>query len=542
MNEEVTKIMEIQGQMESEKSRSDNWNRDVARLVDPSSNTFNQRLNYDFGEYIDIFDSTAPLALNRFVAAIEGILTPRATRWHRIKPPESAGKLGESKRVADWYEGLTETLFDARYAGKSNFAGATSDSYRNLGTAGGAYIYIESDDTDSFKYAKVPASEAYYTFDIWGRLSRFHRKFEMAVSDIPTEYPDADLPSDLLERAKNKPLDKEEIVHAVFRNENMADGRADAAGMEWRSCTVLCSKNIELRSGGFRAMPYVAGTWNQGDNETYPRSVGMMALATIRMINTMERDMIVYANRAAQPPNLAADMDLPSLNLSPDSVNPGFLSPDGKPLVIPYQQGGDTGLTLEMIQDKRRTIEAFFLVDMFQMLVETPEMTATEWIGRMREKATLLAPAMGRMQSSYLAPIIEREINIAFASGMVPPPPDEVFEFGGRYDIDYLSPMARMLSEGEAIEAVMRQTEFANQYIAIGLEDVVDNINSDASFRLISRALGAPEDTLVDEELVAQRRAQRAQQQAQQAEMEQAPAMASAAKDAATAAQTAGLV
>ncbi len=541
MSEEITRILQIQGQMESERSKSDNWNRDVAALVDPASNSYNRRINYDFGEVVDIFDSTAPLALNRFVAAIESILTPRASRWHKIKPPESAGEIANSKRVVDYYDGLTEALFDARYAGKSNFSGATSESYRNLGTAGGAYIYVDSDG-DSFKYAKVPASECYYTFDMWGRLSRFHRKFEMSCEDIAHEYQEADLPSEMLERARNKPLDREEVIHAVYRNENQVEGRSDAAGMEWRSVTVLCSKKLELRSGGFRAMPYVAGTWNQGDGETYPRSVGLMALATIRMVNAMERDTIVYANRAAQPPNLAADMDLPTLNLSPDSVNPGFLSPDGKPLVMPYQQGGDTGLTIEMIRDKRRTIESFFLVEMFQMLVETPEMTATEWIGRMREKATLLAPAMGRMQAGYLAPIIEREISLAFSSGMVPPPPDEVLEFGGRYDIDYLSPMARMLAEGEAIEAVMRQNELAGQYIQLGRPDIIDNMDMDAGFRIVSRALGAPEDTLVDEDVRDQRRAQRAQQQEQQQEMEQAPAMAGAAKDAAQAAQAAGLV
>lgn len=42
------------------------------------------------------------------------------------------------------------------------------------------------------------------------------------------------------------------------------------------------------------------------------------------------------------------------------------------------------------------------LVTLFQILTETPQMTAAEVVERTNEKGILLAPTVGRQQSEYL--------------------------------------------------------------------------------------------------------------------------------------------
>ena len=59
-----------------------------------------------------------------------------------------------------------------------------------------------------------------------------------------------------------------------------------------------------------------------------------------------------------------------------------------------------------------------------QILQDNPRMTATEVIERTREKGILLAPTVGRQQSEYLGPLVDREIDVLVEQGLLPPMPD----------------------------------------------------------------------------------------------------------------------
>src|SRR3990172_79864 len=67
-----------------------------------------------------IYDSTALIALPRFAAVMESMLTPRGTKWHRLAPLETA--LRKDRSVQIWMEEVTDILFRYRYAPAANFA------------------------------------------------------------------------------------------------------------------------------------------------------------------------------------------------------------------------------------------------------------------------------------------------------------------------------------------------------------------------------------------------------------------------------------
>ena len=105
------------------------------------------------------------------------------------------------------------------------------------------------------------------------------------------------------------------------------------------------------------------------------------------------------------------------------NVNTLLLQPDGKLLVQPLPVG-DIQVSEKMMEHEAALINDAFLVTLFQILTETPQMTATEALIRAQEKGAMIAPAMGRQQSEFLGPLINRELDLLSHSGMLPPAPD----------------------------------------------------------------------------------------------------------------------
>jgi hypothetical protein len=89
---------------------------------------------------------------------------------------------------------------------------------------------------------------------------------------------------------------------------------------------------------------------------------------------------------------------------------------DGKPLVNTLPTG-ELQITKEMMDEEAPLINDAFLVSLFQILTETPQMTATEVIERTNEKGILIAPSMGRQGSEYLGVMIPRELDLDAADG-----------------------------------------------------------------------------------------------------------------------------
>jgi hypothetical protein len=177
------------------------------------------------------------------------------------------------------------------------------------------------------------------------------------------------------------------------------------------------------------------------------------------MLNEMKKTIIRGAHRAVDPPWLLYDDGaLRSFDLRPNALNYGGVDAQGNQLAIPMQSGGDHRLGLDLMQAEQQTINDIFLVTLFQILVDQPNMTATEAMLRAQEKGALLAPTMGRQQSELLGPQIEREIDILAHAGLLPPMPRALAENGGIFEIDYVSPLNRAQRAEDGV-AILRTFE-----------------------------------------------------------------------------------
>lgn len=175
---------------------------------------------------------------------------------------------------------------------------------------------------------------------------------------------------------------------------------------------------------------------------------------------------------------------------------------------------------------ERMTINDTFLVNLFQILTESPEMTATEVMERTREKGILLAPTIGRQQSEYLGPMVDRELDILASLGLLPPMPQFLKDAQGDYTIQYDSPITRT-QKAEWASGAMRTIELLmNVSQATGDPSKLFYINWDVAAPEIAAINGTPSPWINTQEQVDQMKAALSQQQQVNTAIQAAPAAA----------------
>ena len=88
------------------------------------------------------------------------------------------------------------------------------------------------------------------------------------------------------------------------------------------------------------------------------------------------------------------------------------------------------------MNDLRERIRTMFFLDQLQFQ-GAPRMTATEVVERTERTLRLLGPTLGRLQSEFLGPMIERIYGVLSRSGRLPEPPESIAE--QELKIEYVS-------------------------------------------------------------------------------------------------------
>lgn len=474
------------------------------------------------------FDSTAPLALERFAAALHSLLTPSTQQWHGVGLNDE-----EQDRMRDvriFCEAMTRTLFKARYRTDANFASQMTEVYMSLGAFGTGVMFVDEWPGYGLVYKAIHLAEVYLSENAVGRIDTVHREYQYTARQAAQAF-GIDVLPDKMKTALDKGLnDLFTIVHCVYPNEERAHGRMDWRGWPIASYHLAVDGCAVLRESGYRTMPYAVSRYVTSPREVYGRSPAMTVLPDIKMINEMEKTTIRAGHRMVDPPLLLqADGALSPFQLTPGALNYGTLNDQGQPLVQPMEFGTQLPWVFEMSDAKRKLIQDAFLITLFQILVETPTMTATEALLRAQEKGALLAPTMGRQQNELLGPIIEREIDILGRAGQLPQDvPQEIIDAGGAIEIKYTSPLARLQRSEEGV-AIARTIEAVTPLAQIDPR-AIRRINADKALQILAEIHGAPAEILrSDEELAAM---DEAEQEAvdTQTLIDAAPVAANAAK------------
>jgi hypothetical protein len=281
--------------------------------------------------------------------------------------------------------------------------------------------------------------------------------------------------------------------------------------------------------GGYRTFPYSVSRYDQAPGEVYGRGPAQKVLPSLKTLNAQKSTYLKQAHRNADPILLLPDDGILGMDLRPGAENPGGVNADGKPLIhtLPV---GNMQVAIEMMQEERGIIDDMFLVSLFKVLSEHPNMTATQVIELVNEKGVLVAPSLGRQETEYLGPMIEREIDILNSLGMLPPMPPRLREAGGEYEVTYSGPLAKLQRSGQAA-GYMRTIETAKEIANITQDpSYLDPFNSDVALPEIARDQGVPEHWMRDDKAIADRRKARAKAQQRQEAIQAMPAQAAMLK------------
>lgn len=474
-----------------------------------------------------VFDSRPAIALDRFAAVMDSMLTPRQSKWHNLRASDEA--LNKDFQVRAWFEEVNRILFSARYSPKANFAGQNAERWISMGAFGTGTLFTDYEPGVGLRYRTIGLKDTFFMENHQGIIDTVFRRFTFTARQAIQRWGEERLPEKLLKAAENpnEQTTEFEFVHIVLPNAEYNPKRSDARGKEWASLYVsMDSKELVTEPGGYNSFPYSVSRYVIAPDEVYGRGPAMMALPDIKMLNEMAKTDIRAVHKLVDPPLLLHDDGIMgngamSVNLTPGGLNFGGVSRDGRQLIQPLQTGARVDINEQKMEQRRQSIDNAFLVTLFQILIETPRMTATEALIRSQEKGMLLTPTMGRQQSEALGPMVEREIELLMSNGKLPPLPDALVEAEGEYEITYDSPMSRM-QRAEELVGVQRTMELLTPFAQMNPE-VMDIFDPDKLAQLTAEVSGVPTTVLRSQDDVDALREQRAQQQqaAQMAEMAQ---------------------
>jgi hypothetical protein len=507
------------------------WKEIAERIYPMHKNLFNAELqNSTQGEKRnhEILDSTGVIALQRFGAILDSLLTPRNSYWHQLSTQNDI--LKRDKNSMDWFSKVNSILFQERYAPKANFAAQNQLQYKSLGAYGTGGMFIDDlAGSPGLRYRNMHLSELFLQENHQGLVDRVCRYFSLTARQAMQMFGDR-CADQIKAKVKQDPEAPFYFVHWVLPREDRDMERKDFKGMPYASYYLSIEGKNLLAEGGYNSFPFSVSRYEQAPLETYGRSPAMDALPAIKTLNKQKELVLKQGQLAVDPVMLLHDdgiMD--GASIESGTHLSGAISADGRLLVQPMPVGRlDIGEKL--MADERALINDTFLVTLFQILVDTPEMTATEVMERTREKGILLAPTIGRQQSEYLGPMIERELDILSRQGRLPPMPQFLRDAEGEYEITYDSPITRT-QKAEWVSGAMRSVEMALN-VAAQMQDPskLFYFNWDVIIPEAAEIQGTPSRWMNSQEQVNMMKQAQAQQQQQQQMIDAAPAAAGLAK------------
>lgn len=514
---------------------------EIAEVIDPSSrNTFTyQHYNTPGEKKTDRqVDASGMLALSRFGAILDSLLTPANMIWHGLNSDDPV--IRKDRKCQEWYQHAREQLFTYRYKPLSNYTGQNQATYKSLGAYGTGSMFIDKFEgpifTPGLRYKSLAIGSTFFRQNHQGLYDGFIRVLKLTAYQALQKW--GAIPETMATSLDNGSEELFTFLHRVQPREDYEPYRLDAKGKPYSSCYISEKGRCVMQEGGYNSFPVAATKYEESAEELYGRGPAIMVLPSLKTLNAEKTTFLKQGHRAADPVLLLADDGLMNMNLRPGALNPGGWSTDGKPLVgvLP---SGQIQISKEMMQDEKAIINDAFLVTLFQILTETPQMTATEVIERTNEKGILLAPTVGAQQGKYLGPKINRELDLLSQQGLLRPMPQMLREARGEYSVVYTSPISRA-AKAQQSAGFMRTVESVKELVNItGDPGLLDPFNFDVAIPEIAENQAVPVTWMATAEEVAAKRQSRAQAMAKQDEIKALPNQAAMIKAQAVAAEKA---
>lgn len=378
-----------------------------------------------------IFDDTAVLGLEQYTSVIQGSVVPSWQQWAELTAGSNVPEEDE-QGVNEALEEVTDTFFAS--LNHTNFSTEISPAFSDYGIGTGA-VEIEEGDfaaQEEFRFVNVPLSECYPEKPASGRIKSSWRKQEVEAGKIKQIWPDADLPTEVINAEKKDPFKKIPFLNGMLYN--FDDRRYYHIVIHEASKTVIFQQDFATSRRIIFRNHVVPG-------ETFGRGPVIQVLPDIRTANKVKQ--FILENAALQMAGVYTGVDDGIFNPHTVRIAPGSIIPVGSnasanPSLTALPRSGDLGLGGLVLEDLQNNIRKALFSDPFGEL-DDPVRTATEQLLRKQEMLIVRGASLGRLKTELVEPLIAAVIDILKGLGKVP----DITVDGKDVTIKHTSPLAK---------------------------------------------------------------------------------------------------
>lgn len=503
---------------------------DLARVMIPRLLGFTETYVTGESRMDEIFDGTPMRAARGLAHSIGALMRPEGEKWFFIRAGEDVDQRDREART--WLEDAETRLRDAFDNPRARMRQACGEVDLGLVVFGTAPLFVgEARGLNRLSFRALALRDTCMDWDEEGLLALYRfRKLNYRQAE-------AAFGADALgEKARElREQEKHDVrltyIHAVLpREDRMVRGKF-ARNLPIASYWIEEDSEHIVEEGGYHEWPYIIPRLDTSPDEDMGRSPGMVALPDANTLQAMGETVLVAGQRAADPPLFAPnDGSFAEANTFPGGISYYDVTlaraMRGNP-VFPLDTGHSLPITREMQTDTREQVFAAFFRNVMNLPIDGPEMTATEVIERREEWMREVGPMFGRLESEFIAPMVERAFMVMLRGGGFAQIPESLA--GRNVKFEFESPVKRVRQQIEATAARMWKDEVLS--LAAADPSALDKLDMDAYIEFTAEAGKVPLRLVRPQDEVEALREARAAQQQAAAEMQMVEQGAGAFKD-----------
>jgi hypothetical protein len=463
--------------------------------------------------------SSAPMHYHEVLAAnLQGTLTSRSFRWFDLRIANDE-ELDRNHNVRTWLQDSSIRMWKA--LNQSNFHNQAHEFYMDLTGFGTANIICDARagrrPWNGLQFMTTPIESYVFEEDEWGRGNAIFFLHRWSARQARAKFKTATFSSAIQKALEKDPGKVFEFLRCIVPRFQNDPSKRDNLNMPWADYWLEINGKAFLEEGGLHEFNSMPTRWSRNSGERYGRGPGSTALADIKVLNkATEFDLSSWA-KTLDPPWFALDDGvIGKVDFRPGK---GTIVRDRDALWF-YESKARADISQIKFSELRESIQKTFFADQLE-LPQSDRMTAEEIRTRVEMMQRVLGPTLGRLETEYLNPLIDRVFNIMVRAGAFKEPPGELVEaFGDATDIEikYSGPLARAERLAEVF-AIQRVYDSLAQPAQVD-PTVYDIINHDKAARIIAENQDIPEEIIRNDLDVQKIRKGRAEQQQQQQQMQ----------------------
>jgi hypothetical protein len=441
-----------------------------------------------------MLDGTAPHSAMIFASMMQTYMANPLEEWARVAISDAPKAVREDDEVKGYLSEASRQVRMELNRPMSSTYPSLHEHNLDLGCFGSGISLLLDDNRNNGVYVShEPLHECWFDEDDYGRVDILVRRRKWNVAQAMRHFPKKDLGTAYTtDRDGSGRKERRDVYNFILPmndprvSPHLPKGIPGPYVSIWMTDSEKHIIHIDTVPE-FRAM---VSRWTKANGFPYGRSVGMIALGDILMVNRMAEVILRGAEKLTDPPLVFPDGGL----LSPVRMYPGGITySDGEinfqPLLAPGASRIEVGAA--MLAERQQAIRDAFFVP-FLITPTGPQKTATEVLQHRDERNRLMAPMVIRQEQELYDPLVLLTYKVLVRKGRIPPPPPAMAKYQAR--VQYQSPLVSSQLQTRALSTIqfLEQTALAAQLDP----KAIDNVDIDAAVQQIHIGTGAPVEVI----------------------------------------------